>query len=134
MQHHSSYKLHYFFTDNDTSVLVERFLHQQSLNIYDNLDLICRGALYQVGILKYQTDLDIIAQGETNPESYRDKAIETITKAVTIAGVHGVIALVSAVKADIGHGDQDDHAVLYKLMIRDPNYNRIKSEWLHQLL
>ena len=134
MQHHSYTKLHYFFTDNDTSVLVERFLHQQSLNIYDNLDLKCRGALYQAGILKYQTDLDIIEQGETKPELYRDKAIETIIKAVTIAGVRGVMALLSAVKADIGHGDQDDHAVLYKLMLRDLNYNRIKSEWLHQLL
>ena len=121
-------------TDDDTSGLVERFLHQQYLNIYDKLDLKCRGALYQAGILKHQTDLDTIAQGETEPELYRDKAIETIKKAVTIAGVRGVMALVSAVKTDIGHGDQDDHAVLYKLMIRDPDYNSIKTEWLHHLL
>ena len=53
---------------------------------------------------------------------------------MSIAGVRGVMALVSAVKTDIGQGDQDDHAVLYKLMIRDPNYDRIKLEWLHHLL
>ena len=102
--------------------------------MYDNLDLKCHGVLYQAGILKHQTDLDIIAQGETEPKLYRDKAIEIIIKAVSTAGVRGVMALVSAVKTDIEQGDQDDHAVLYKLMIRDPNYGKIKSEWLHHLL
>ena len=67
------------------------------------------------------------------PNLYRDKAIETIIKPVNISGVRGVMALVSAVKADIGQRYQDDHAVLYKFMISDPNYKRIKLEWLHQL-
>ena len=122
------------FTVNDTSGLVERFLRQQSLNIFDNLDLKCRGFLYQAGILKCQSDLDIIAQGEIEPKSCRDKAIETIVKVVSTAGVRGVMALVSAVKTDIEQGDQDDHAILYKAMISDPNYDKIKSEWLDHLI
>ena len=113
---------------------MKSFLHQQSLNIHDNLDLKCRGVLYQAGILKCQSDLDIIAKGETMLELHRDKAIDTIVKAVSIAGVCGVMALVSAVKADIAQGDQDDHAILHKSMINDPNYDRIKSEWLHHLI
>ena len=107
---------------------MERFLHQQSLNIYDNLDLLSSGVLYQAGILKNQTDLNIIAQGEMKPNLYRNKAIETIIKAVSISGVCGIMVLVSPVKANIGQGDQDDNAVLYKLMKSDPNYNKIKLE------
>ena len=64
------------------------------------------------------------------PNLYCDKVIEIIIEEVNISGVRGVMALVSAVKTDIGQGDQDDNAVLCKLMISDPNYNKIKWQCL----